>query len=478
MKTKPMQHQTLCNDTMKDREYFALLLEQGLGKTRIAIQHAQDLHLQGKLDRVLVLAPSGVHANWAEEELKIHTENPHSFTWISTKTSMRYVRQLDSFISTQDSRLRWLCMNIEAVRTKRGFDACTKFLRNGKSMIIVDESSVIKNPKAQQTRAVLKLAKFSTYRLILNGTPVTQGPLDLWSQCLFLSRDALPYNSYTSFKHQFAQTVMMPMGTRSFEKIVGYKNLPELEEAIKPFSIRLEKKDCLDLPEKMYRKMSVPLTPEQTKVYDSIRYEQMCILEAEEKETGKVSVPSVLAVLTKLQQVTCGFVIDDESKIHELPNNRITYMLNSLGEAPPKTVIWSTYRYPIVMIMAALEKAYGKCALEYHGGIDQQVRTANIAQFQNDPDIRFMVCSYAGARGITLHSASNVIYFANNYSLDKRLQSEDRTHRIGQKNSCLYTDLFTPDTVDMAILRALQSKKELANTVVTSDWRAILSREA
>lgn len=469
-----MTHQQKCHEILQDREYYALFLEQGLGKTKISIDDAYRLYEQGKITRVLVIAPNGVHANWAYEELPKHAWRiPHTLVWTSSVTQ-RFKKLFASLCAKDD--LAWLFVNVEACRSKKATDFILKFTQSGQTMMIVDESTVIKNPAAQQTKAVLDIAKLSTYRRILNGTPITQSPLDLWAQCKFLSPEALPYKSWTAFKSAFAISILTQLPNRPapFQKITGYKNLDILSENLKGFSTRLTKEDCLDLPEKIFRRQVCEMTTEQTRIYTDIRDKAVAQIQESEELDGKVSVPTVLASLMKLQQVVSGFLIDDSGKPHAIENNRIPILLQLMGDYPEKTVVWSNFKYPIALMKRAMQKKYQCEILEYHGQIDAKKRTEAVKLFQESPHHNILLCSYAASRGLTLHASANVIYYSNSYSLYHRLQSEDRTHRIGQARKCLYTDLYTPNTVDGLIVQTLAKKKDLADAVIASNWRELL----
>jgi len=475
MKTKPQKHQAEVYNSTRDREYHGYFLEQGLGKTKITLDVAFHLYKEGKIDTLLVFAPNGVHLNWLYSELPKH--GWHDVDAVAWRSNMRVKERkaLDKIMEPVP-RLRMLFANIEAVRTKRGYSAFYKFICSGKCLMVIDESTVIKNPKAQQTKNTLKLANHAEYRRILTGTPMTQGPLDLFSQCRFLHPQALPINSYTAFKHAFAVEKAMTMGNRSFNKVVGYRNLDYLENLLKPFTIRLTKNDCLDLPEKIYQRHYVEMTKDQESVYNSIRDTQVALLEQEQSETGMVSVTSVLAALVKLHQVCCGFVIDDDGQTHDISNARYDTLKYLTSNENKKYVIWTVYRHTVRRIVAELESAYGTgSTVSYYGETGPDDRVRAVHDFQHDDNVRFFVANRAASKGLTLTAASHAIYFASSYSLEDRLQSEDRIHRIGQRSVCLYTDILVPETLEEKILNILQQKKALSDKVITSDWKQLIT---
>lgn len=477
MKTIPQQHQEHVYKLSCEKEYFAYFLEQGLGKTKIALDVAFHLHSKGAIDNVLVLAPNGVHLNWHYSELPKHgwDDNYISAVWRTAKTKKQEA-EIKGIIEPNNNKLRFLFANIESIRSPRGHKVMLNFIQSGRCFMVIDESTSIKNPKALQTKAAIKLGRQALYKRILTGTPMTQGPLDLFSQCQFLSPFALPIPSYTAFKNKFAIEETMNMGQRSFNKVVGYRHLDQLQTMLKPFSVRLTKRDCLDLPDKIYQRQYVEFTKEQEQTYQSIKETQVAQLWAEQEEKGFVSVTNVLSALTKLHQICCGFIIDDEGTVHEIKNNRFE-ALDALTDKPDeKFVIWTTYRASVKQIVKHLQRKFGRDAVvSYFGETSGEDRVAAVEQFSNNPEVRFFVANRTGSQGITLTSACNSIYFASGYSLQDRLQSEDRVHRIGQEKVCIYTDILTPGTVEEKILNVLQSKQELSNSVITSDWKNLLS---
>jgi SNF2 family DNA or RNA helicase len=228
--------------------------------------------------------------------------------------------------------LKILIINVEAFSTKKGVAFVEKFILSHNTLIAVDESTTIKNPKAQRTKNLLKLAVNTKYRRILTGFPVTQSPLDLYSQSAFLSTQLLGYSSYYSFQNRYAKVINRSMGQRTFRQVVGYQNLEELTENVNEFSYRVLKKECLDLPDKVYQRREVELTPEQKKVYKELKDYAI----AELASHKLVSVTSVLTQILRLHQVVCGFVKHDQGEEVEIKSNRLDELLDVLSEAQGK----------------------------------------------------------------------------------------------------------------------------------------------
>jgi SNF2 family DNA or RNA helicase len=456
-KTKPLKHQEQATKRFVNEPYGALFCEMGTGKTKIILDVLQN---SKQPISVLVVAPNGLHHNWAKNEIPKHADKADVYCWNGPPNSKKKQQELTRFYNTQ-SYNKYFLINIEALRTKSGFDYTHAFLvgsHGTERHIVVDESTCIKNPKAQQTKAVMKLAKQAERKWILNGTPITQGPLDLFSQCKFLANDALPYPTMTSFKHAYAIETTMTMGNRSFRKVVGYQNLDKLTKSLEPFSLRLEKKDCLDLPEKTFNQVYVELTPEQERVYKQIKNDCISLLE----NGDLITTTMALTKIVKLHQILTGFVITDSDLAVNLKNNRIA-ALEQICEVAKPVVVFCAYKHNVEQIQRELGKSLN--IVTYTGNDATNSRNQAVEDFQNGKADVFLATS-AAAKGLTLTRASTMVYYSNNYSLETRLQSQDRIHRIGQDNKCTYIDLVVPNTIDEAILKRLEEKKELSNEVL------------
>lgn len=471
-KTRPYEHQKQTVLETWDRLFWGVFAEQGLGKTKITIDTADLLFEEGLIDTVFIVAPNGVHVNWTWIEIPKHSKYPQARNHWNGMGTKRESRVFFRFLESDD--LKWYSMNIEALRSKKGFEHAKKLI-GPKTLFVVDESTIIKNPKAKQTKACLDLSRFSKFRRILSGTPIVQNPLDIWSQALFLHETALPYRSWTAFKAKYAVEVIRQMQNRSFREIVGFRNIEQLREEVSSFSTRLLKKDCLDLPEKVYRSRFVPFDKEQKRTYDQMVQTQVAFLKEKER-TSVVTAQNLITVLNKLRQILCGFIIDEEGTVFDVPTNRLKALDEEIEQYEGKIIIWTTYRESVLRITRHLSKNHGiESVRAYYGDISNDDRKKNVDDFQNpDSPVRFLVANKAASRGLTLTRAALNIYFTNDYNLEDRLQSEDRTHRIGTKESVVYTDFVTPDSVDEKILKALFNKVELNNQVVKTQWREII----
>jgi SNF2 family DNA or RNA helicase len=469
-KTKPYAHQLTALEKSWDKTEYGYFMEMGTGKSKVLVDNMAMLYDKGRINGAIIIAPKGVYRNWLSQEIPNHLAShvPHKtvlWTALTSKTKDKEYQQLFKI----DYDLHILIMNVEALSTKKGLDFANKFMRCHKTMLAIDESTTIKNPSAKRTKSILLLGKAAKYRRILTGSPVTKSPLDLYTQCGFLNEHLLGFTSYYTFRNRYANMIERNFGGRRVQLIGSYQRLDELSENIKKFSYRVLKEDCLDLPEKVYTRREVDLTDEQNKAYSTMKSAALAQLK------GKMATaPHVLTQMMRLHQITCGHLKNDDDTITEIKNNRLKELVNLLDEVEGKVIIWANYVYDIENIVKTIQKEFGDDSIvQYYGAIQAEQRQKNIEKFQ-DPDssARFFVGNpQTGGYGITLTCANTVVYYSNGYDLEKRLQSEDRAHRIGQTKSVTYVDFIAPKTVDEKIVKALRKKMNIANTIMDEDWR-------
>jgi len=376
--------------------------------------------------------------------------------------------KLDTLFET-GTALHILIMNVEALSTTKGTDFAAKFINSHNTLMVIDESTTIKNPSAKRTKNILKLSIQTKYRRIMTGSPVTKNPLDLYSQCEFLSSWLLDFTSYYAFRNRYAEMKTMYVRGRTIQVVDKFKNLGELSEQLKGFSYRVLKEDCLDLPEKNWTKRQITLTPDQRKIYIQMKETALAHL------NGKVaSTMTVLTQLMRLHQITCGHFTADDGTIQRIANNRVNELMDILSEMEGKAIIWAHYQYDITSIIKEIVKVYGPgSVVDYFGLTPQNERDPNRKKFQSDPKCRFLVGTPStGGYGLTLTAANTVIYYSNGYDLEKRLQSEDRAHRIGQKKAVTYVDINAQDTVDEKIVKSLRKKINIASEVLGEDLKS------
>ena len=469
-KTKPYDHQVTALEKSWDKKEYAYFMEMGTGKSKVLVDNIAMLYDKGRINGALIIAPKGVYRNWYSQEIPNHLPShiEHKTVLWTATTSKAKDKEYQQLFKI-DLDLHILIMNVEAFSTKKGLEFATSFLNCHNSLMAVDESTTIKTPSAKRTKAILNLGKVAMYRRILTGSPVTKSPLDLYTQCGFLDGYLLGFDSYYAFRNRYAVMVERNFGGRRVQIPKGYKRLGELSDKLKPFSYRVLKEDCLDLPDKIYIKREVDLTDEQKNTYVTMKSAALAQLK------GKMATaPHVLTQLMRLHQITCGHLKNDDDTITEIKNNRISSLIELLEEVEGKVIIWANYVYDINRIVKAISLKYGDDTIvQYYGAIPAEQRQKNIEKFQ-DPNspVRFFVGNpQTGGYGITLTAANNIIYYSNGYDLEKRLQSEDRAHRIGQKKAVTYIDLIAPKTIDEKIVKALRKKINIATEIMGEELR-------
>jgi len=469
-KTPPYKHQLKALEKSWKKSYFAYFMEMGTGKSKVLLDNIAMLYDQGKVNGALIVAPKGVIGTWYDQEIPTHLpdhiENK-TVLWQANITKGQS-RKLGTLFKTGEE-LHVLVMNVEAFSTQKGVDFAAKFLSCHNCMMAIDESTTIKNPDAKRTKNICKLAPYAKYRRILTGSPVTKSPLDLYKQCDFLQSELLGHTSYYSFRTRYAIMKTANFGGRSVQIVSGYRNLEELSGKLKPFSFRVLKDDCLDLPPKTFMKRMVKLSAEQQKLY-----KQMKFLALAEMEGKRMSTATVLTQLMRLHQITCGHFTADDGTIKDIKNNRLDELLDVLEEVEGKAVIWAHYQHDVESIIEHIRKEYGfDSAVDYYGLTPPPQRQKNIKKFQNSDKCRFFVgTTQTGGYGITLTAASTMIYYSNGYDLEKRQQSEARIDRIGQKFPMTYIDIMAEGTVDERIVKALRKKVNIASKIMGEKLKA------
>ena len=471
-KTKPYKHQLDVFERSWNKDVFASFMEMGTGKSKILLDNIGILYDHGKINAALIVAPKGVCNTWYKEQIPTHLPGhiDHKVLLWNPSLSQKMKKDLTDICDPGSPKLHLMIMNVEALSTQKGMKFASHFLSVRKVLFAIDESTTIKNPKALRTKNIIKLGEHITYKRILTGSPVTKSPLDLYSQCYFLTPHLLGFFSYYAFRARYALMHSKVFHGRHVNLITGYQRLAELSEKLQPFSSRVLKEDCLDLPPKIYMKRYVTLSPEQKRMYAQMKHQALAEL------NGKlITAPTVLTQLMRLHQITCGHTSDAQGNVQSIPNNRLNELLAALEETEGKAIIWAHYQHDVEMIVSAIKKKFGDdSVVDYYGKTSMDDRHTYIQNFQHKDNVRFLVgTTQTGGYGSTLTAASTVIYYSNGYDLEKRLQSEDRAHRIGQKNAVTYIDLVAEDTIDERITKSLRKKINIATEIMgeeLKDW--------
>jgi SNF2 family DNA or RNA helicase len=527
-KTEPYAHQREAFEVSRTRKNFALLMDQGTGKSKVAIDTAAFSYLRGAIDAVLVVVVNGVHKAWIAEQFPEHLPDEIQWRGSAWRTDMNKKERtrLESVFDPEYKGLRVLSINLETFSHKDapGKRLARRFLDAFRVFFILDEASGIKAPGAKRTASLIALGKHAVARRILTGTLVTEAPLDVYAPMKFLDWRLMGFRTYSEFKTQYAvteQATRMRYDPKtktyveqSYEDIVGFKNIPDLRARLYKHAFRVRKEDCLDLPEKVYVRRRVELSKEQRRMYREMLEESVTQLRIEARRAGVTPPPGssfedelmyyvlagetleenleIVTILAKnaavrflrLQQILGGFFPGEEPVAIPGPNPRLKSLLDLIAEESGKVIIWARFVPELHAIQTALEKAYGEGSVApYHGGVKARDRDRGYEEFigKAGPDSepvtedqfkhrRFFVGQQrAGGYGLTLVVAKTMVYYSNDPSGGARLQSEDRAHRIGQRHNLTICDMEAENTVDSRLLSRLEEKKYMTHYILDSD---------
>jgi SNF2 family DNA or RNA helicase len=432
------------------RHAFALYLEMGLGKTALAIANFCILYLEKKIEGVLILAPKGVHKQWIAEEIPKHIDPSISLNMTLWSNQSAY----ESSELKVNGALNIFALNIDAVNTKDGSFAIRQFLNlfRGKSFMIVDESHQIGNYTSKRSKGIIEFGKMTSYRRVLTGTPIATSLLNIWCQFMFLDERIIGMSYVTTFKSRFCE-----VGGYTGYEVVDSKNVEEFYAIIAPHSYRKTKKECLDLPEKIYAKRTYVLGNETRFHYENIKHAFMT-----ELKSGNIVAPAnALAALIRLQQVCSGFLPDDNEneiaskRVYEIFSyERSEIALDMVNQIDGQVIIWARFIPDIKCIKHTFNKLYGDdiCLMEEN------------ELFKNGKK-KILISNQAKGIGGNLQESgcTNMIYYNNSFSYIHRAQSEDRIHRMGMKGALTIWDIVADKTVDKLISDNLKAKKDLAS---------------
>ena len=443
---------------------FGELFEMGCGKTITTIAVAGALYNLGKIDRVLVVAPTSVCSVWPHDLNQFAT-----FPWearVLLGDKKKRLKALNELENWPFKALRIAVINYESTHRDGIFEALAAYKPD---LIVCDESQRIKNPSAAQSKALHKLGDAAPFRMILSGTPVQNNAVDLYSQYRFLDPAVYGANFY-AFKNRYCI-----MGGYGQHQIVGYRNMDELVEKEHSVAYRVTKEECLDLPQQTFINRYVQFTDAEQAIYEQLRKSSFL-----ELETGEnVTATTILTMYLRLMQLTGGFLTADEST---RPKQVNTAKLDALADivddyvvdAGKKLVIFARFRAEI----AAIENLLRLRKIQYgsiYGDVPMEERGKIVEDFQTNPDTKVFVAQIQTAGlGITLHAASTAVFYSYDYNYANYAQALARIHRIGQRLPVTYIHLVVDGSIDEKILAALENKEDMAKTVVDS-WREVLT---
>ena len=441
---------------------FGFLFEMGCGKTLTAIATAGAAYNLGYIKRLLIIAPTSVVAVWPKEFGDYASFIYHCQTLLGDK--QKRLKKLDELTNIDEPGLKVACINYESTWRDEIFEKLQEF---DADMIICDESQRIKTHNAAQSKAIHELGDQARYKLILSGTPVQNNAIDIYSQYRFLDSSIFGKNFY-KFRNKYAI-----MGGFDKKQIVGYKDLDNLIRKEHSIAFRITKEEAIDLPEQVFLKHRIEMTPKEKSIYNQLKRESFA-----ELEDGTITATTVLTKLLRLQQLTGGFlVLDDEENPEHISNSKLDALKDIIHdyviESDKKLVIFARFIPEVKAIIELCNKQLpkDKKAVAIYGAVKKEDRGDIVKQFQEDKNTMIFIGQIDTAgTGITLTAADTCVYYSKNFNYATYSQSLSRIHRIGQKNKCTYIDLIMEHTVDEHIDKALAKKENMAKTVV-DNWR-------
>lgn len=454
-KEKPFRHQVVTFMYGLHHKDLAILSTMGTGKTFCAITIADYWMQVGQAQKALVVCPTSVLTNWRDE---VHAFSDRKAIVlhdpVRAKRLALFNKQADFYIINFEATIRF---------TKQ-------LLKLNSDIVIFDESSRIANHKAKQTRACFEIAGLAKYRYILNGTPIANKPIDLWSQFYALDFGESLEEDFEVFRTRYFESIPMRIEGKYFNvyRISDRQSLEEIAERVDKKSIRYLKEECIkDMPEKSYIRREVRLAKGAEKLYKEMY--DYAVLEV--KNLGQnITAEIMLTKFVKALQITSGYIKTDEGDFITMKHNpKLDELKRIIEEVVPESavVVWCKYLHTIKLIQEMLDKM----RIDYltiKGDVQDKSAVAKIFQESSIEDFPIIICQIrSGGIGINLHKASYAVFVENEWRLQDRYQAEDRIHRIGQKNACTYIDLVVKDTIDEQVLDSIKKNKDVAEYILS-----------
>jgi len=482
-KTEPFEHQLTRFHKYKDEPVWGHLWEQGTGKTKEIIDQAAYNYLEGRINGLMIVAPGGVNLNWVTDEIPTHLPDrvrgcSTTLVWDSFKASTQKFQKLVQR-NLEFEGFPILVFTYDNFMTLKGKKGAWNFMKNRDIMAVLDESHYVKTPKAKRTKSIVASGRYPKMKRILTGTPISVGPFDIFSQMKYLDEkfwDEIGCRNFESFKTMFGtfeDCVVKQNGKEvQFRKLIEYKNLELLKDMVARKTDRVLKEDVLDLPPKIYTKRYFHASKEQMKLYEELAEFMYVQLTQSEAAVAKIK----LVLLLRFQQLLSGYIpiMDletEDQRLYPLKENpRLEAFIENIEGQSDCGMVWSNFTEDTDQIMARLEKE-GYTAVRYDGTISKEEAEHNRQEFKASKVQWFVGSPKKGREGLTFINAKTVDYYTNSFRLLDRLQTEDRPHRAGQKDTVLYRDYIALNPfnnaplVDQRFVDNLRNKVDIASAI-------------
>ncbi len=447
-KMKSFIYQSQAVDFAKDLDYAAIFHEQGLGKTKIALDIALYWISEKEIDTVLIVTKKGLVKNW-QEETKMHSFL-HPKVLNNNRGSNFYVF---------NSATRLIITNFETVSLEK--NRFKLFLKSRNVGIIIDESAKLKNPESKLTQDFFELSPLFIRKVIMTGTPVANRPYDIWAQIYFLDCGKSLSDDYKEFKSKSDLTNKL---ASSPEKRIEFEEfISNIFERINDFSIRETKRSAnLSLPEKIYHDVWTMFSPEQKKMYDKLRRGLYIeLIQNNKREIDDVS--SVLKRILRLEQITSNpKMLDDTINFKSGKELELKSLVKEIVGRDEKVIIWTNYIYNVNYFKKVFEN-YN--AVIISGSMSVEQRNDSVKKFKEGDSKVLIATPQSAKEGLTLTVANNAIFYDRGFSLDDYLQAQDRIHRISQTKECNIYNIMIRGSIDEWIHKLLKAKEKAASLV-------------
>lgn len=447
LKLKAFPYQEDAFNAIKNLTYAAIFHEQGLGKTKIAIDLIMYWIAETDIDTVIILTKKQLVRNW---QLEFETHSYIKPAILSDDKHNNY------YVFNGPARV--IIAHFETINSE--FERYSLFLRSRNVAIIIDESAKIKNPDTLLDKNLFELSPDFKRKVIMTGTPIANRPYDIWAQVYFLDGGKSLGLDYNAFKKH---TNLSNDLSEDHEKQQMFEDsVADIYEKIKPFTVRETKNSgIIVLPNKEYINERVDFEPNQFNLYEKVRKE-LCLEIRKGNEVFLDESSAIVKRLLRLVQITSNPKLLDDSYLGMSAKEKcLNDIIKSITVKQEKCIVWSVFTDNIDYF-CKMYKKYG--AVKIHGGMNMEERNRSVERFKKYDDCKVLFATPSSAKeGLTLTIANHVIFYDRGFSLDDYLQAQDRIHRISQTKTCYIHNLIVNDSIDEWIDILLKAKQSAAS---------------